>query len=42
LPTLSKTFVVCSGCFDLYRMCPDPRPMEGSIWRTLPTHRWLH
>jgi hypothetical protein len=28
LRTRSKTFVACSGCFELYRMCPDPRPME--------------
>jgi hypothetical protein len=28
LPTRSKTFVVCSGCFELYRMRPGPRPME--------------
>jgi hypothetical protein len=26
--TKSKTFTVCSGCFELYRSCPGPRPME--------------
>jgi hypothetical protein len=24
----AKTFTVCSGCFEVYRLCPGPRPME--------------
>jgi hypothetical protein len=26
--TRSKTFTVCGDCFELYRICPGPRPME--------------
>lgn len=22
-----RTFMVCADCFDLYRLCPGPRPM---------------
>jgi hypothetical protein len=24
----AKTFTVCGDCFELFRLCPGPRPME--------------
>jgi hypothetical protein len=28
LPGKRKTFTICGDCFELFRICPGPRPME--------------